>query len=62
MNKNQHNSNVWMPTSSEPKKIGIYLNERSGNYFHGNPCDTCKNRIKPSKVWIDDDGYIQVEI
>ena len=55
------NGREFCADCSNPKRVGVYLNVKTGNYFYGNECEA-ENRVKPSKVWIDDDGYICVQV
>jgi len=60
----QSNDAVLYPSRTGLRKLGIYINESSGNLFHG-ACkgfENVENRITPDKVWIDDDGWICIEV
>lgn len=41
-------------------KLGLYVS-CAGNLHYGKG-EECDNRIIPDKVWIDDDGFIQVKV
>jgi len=61
MVKNQNNSGVFSLESECDQKISFYKNDISGNYFFAKPSDA-KNRVKATKVWIDKDGNVCVNI
>ena len=64
MERPQSNRHILHPNRYGVCKLGIYTNKGSGNLFHGcKPShDAATNRIKPNRVWLDEDGYICVEV
>lgn len=62
MNKNQNNANVFSLETPCDQKITIFKNTISGNYFFAKPEPNAQNRVKASKVWIDDAGDICVRV
>jgi len=65
MERPQSNRHLLGPCSDGICKLGIYANNGTSNLFHG-----CKpkhnhhitNRIKPARVWLDEEGYICAEV
>lgn len=55
---------VLKPSKDGLCRLGIYVNSRSQNLFYADyvGSETCINRIKPKRVWLDDDGLICCEI
>jgi len=59
--RTQSNKNVL----HKVQRTGIYVNQRSGNLFHGPATKNepnCTNRIIPDNVYLDEDGYICVDV
>lgn len=59
--KNQGPCEVLKPSRNGVRRLGIYVNESSGNLFFST-ASSAVNRIKPKKIWLDEEGYICVEI
>jgi len=59
--KNQGPCEILKPDRNGVRKLGIYVNESSGNLFFST-ASTATNRIKPKRVYLDDEGYICAEI
>ncbi len=41
-------------------RLGIYKSS-AGKFGYGSPCEAI-NRVKVDKVWLDEDGYICVQV
>ncbi len=58
---NQGGIETLKPSRDGVRKLGIYKNSGSGNLFYS--CASgARNRVKPDKVYLDDDGFICVVI
>ena len=57
----QSNRQVLGCSCSQPFKIGIFKTEKTGKFFFGDGRDA-GNRVMPSRVWTDEDGFICVEV
>ncbi len=45
-------------------RLGIYVNNASDNLFYADyeTSEFCTNRIKPTRVWLDEKGIICAEV